>query len=111
MLVPEPSTPYVEFPAKPENASWAPAAKVIRKMIYCADGVGYLEDGYSQLFVVPAEGGSPRQLTNGPFHHRSRLSWTPDGAHIGAHRHRRWFRAPARCRPEVGVPSRSRASS
>ena len=82
MLVPEPSTPYVEFPAKPENASWAPAAKVIRKMIYCADGVGYLEDGYSQLFVVPAEGGSPRQLTTGPFHHRSRLSWTPDGAHI-----------------------------
>ena len=60
----------------------APAATVIRKMIYRADGVGYLEDGHSQIFVVPAEGGSPRQLTTGPFHHRSRLSWTPDGAHI-----------------------------
>ena len=82
MLVPEPSAPYVQLPAKPENADWAPAAKVIRKMIYRADGVGYLEDGYSQIFVVPAEGGSPRQITTGPFHHRSRLSWTPDGAHI-----------------------------
>ena len=82
MLVPEPSPPYVELPDKPENASWAPAAKVIRKMIYRADGVGYLEDGYAQIFVVPAEGGSPRQLTSGPFHHRSRLSWTPDGANI-----------------------------
>ena len=26
-----------------------------------------------------------------------------------AHHHRRWFRAPARCRPEAGVPSRPRA--
>ena len=91
MLVPEPSAPYVQLPAKPENADWAPAARVIRKMIYRADGVGYLEDGYSQIFVVPAEGGSPRQLTTGPFHHRSRLSWTPEGAHIvfSANRRRR----------------------
>ena len=28
-----------------------------------------------------------------------------------AQRHRRWFRAPARCRPEAGVPSRPRAFS
>ena len=34
------------------------------------------------------------------------------GTHIGrAQRHRHWFRAPARCRPEVGVPSRPRAFS
>ena len=34
------------------------------------------------------------------------------GTDVGiACRDRRWFRAPARCRPEVGVPSRPRASS
>ena len=82
MLVPEPSPPYVTLPAKPSNATWAPAARVIRKMIYRADGAGYLEDGYHHIFIAPAEGGSPRQLTSGPFHHRSRLSWTPDGKHI-----------------------------
>lgn len=43
----------------------AEPAKVIRKLNYRADGTGYLKDGYNHLFVLPAEGGTPRQLTSG----------------------------------------------
>ena len=38
--------------------------------------------------------------------------WKRRGTRVGmAQRHRHWFRAPARCRPEVGVPSRPRDSA
>ncbi|HZW59703.1 MAG TPA: S9 family peptidase, partial [Woeseiaceae bacterium] len=33
----------------------------------------------TQLFVVPADGGTPRQLTSGPYNHDGRLSWSRDG--------------------------------
>ena len=47
----------------------------------------------------------PRPVASSPVRKGS-------ASHVGAaQRHRRWFRAPARCRPEVGVPSRPRASS
>jgi dipeptidyl aminopeptidase/acylaminoacyl peptidase len=79
MLVPEPRKPFAELPPKPKGAEWAAPATVVRKLQYRADGAGYLEDGYAQLFVLPAEGGTPRQVTSGPFHHRGAPSWTPDG--------------------------------
>jgi len=89
MHVPERSKPMVEPPARPEGAEWAPPPKVIDRLTYRADGEGYLPDGHSQLFVIPAEGGAPRQLTDGPFDHGGRIAWTPDGAHVlvSANRH------------------------
>lgn len=79
MFVPRPAKPLVQPPTKPEGAEWAPAPKVIDKLIYRADGQGYLEEGFHQLFVVPAEGGTPRQITRGPYDHDSTPVWTPDG--------------------------------
>ena len=37
----------------------------------------------------PADGGTPRQLTDGPFDHEGRAAWTPDGAFVlvSANRH------------------------
>ncbi len=92
MLVPEEAKPFAELPPKPEGADWGKPARVIRKVLYRADGEGYLEDGYAQLFVVPAEGGTPRQLTRGAFHHRGPLAWAPDGKDIvfSANRHEDW---------------------
>ena len=92
MLVPEETKPFAELPAKPEGADWAKPAKVIQKLLYRADGEGYLEDGYSQAFVVTADGGTPRQLTHGAFNHAGPLSWTPDGKTIifSANRHDDW---------------------
>src|SRR5262245_26754383 len=92
MLVPEETKPFAEMPAKPEGAEWAKPAKVIQKLLYRADGEGYLEDGYSQAFVVTADGGTPRQLTHGAFNYDGPLSWTPDGQAIvlSANRHDDW---------------------
>ena len=70
MLVPEPSPPMIEMPKKPEGAEWTPPPKVIRQVKYRADGSGFLEEGYVHLFVLPAEGGTPRQLTTGPLQPR-----------------------------------------
>src|SRR5437667_4389176 len=92
MLVPEETKPFAEMPTKPEGADWAKPAKAIQKLLYRADGEGYLEDGYLQAFVVTAEGGTPRQLTHGAFQHAGPLSWAPDGRSIvfSANRHDDW---------------------
>ena len=82
MVVAEPSEPMASMPAKPEGAEWADPPKVIDQLIYRADGAGYVEPGFEQVFVLPADGGTPRQLTHGRFHHGAPLSWTPDGTHI-----------------------------
>ncbi len=82
MAVPDETKPFVELPAKPEGAEWAKPAKVIRKMNYRADGEGYLEEVHAQLFIVPAEGGTPRQLTQGAFDNGAPLAWSPDGKAI-----------------------------
>jgi dipeptidyl aminopeptidase/acylaminoacyl peptidase len=74
----------IKMPAPPEGAKWAEPAKVIDRLVYRFNGLGYLKPGYTHLFVVPAEGGTPRQISNGKFQHggpfnASEAVWTPDG--------------------------------
>ena len=92
MHVPKRAKPMVEPPPKPKGADWAEPPKVIEKLVYRADGAGYLEDGYRHLFLLPAEGGTPRQLTAGDFNHGSTPAWSPDGGSllISANRHEEW---------------------
>ena len=75
----------VGLPEKPEGAEWAAPAKVIDRHVYRFDGVGYLK-GYKHLFVLPAEGGTPRQLTSGRFNFASyrggQTVWSTDSKHI-----------------------------
>lgn len=83
MFVPEERSPLaVEMPAPPEGADWGPPFRVIDKMDYRSDGTaGFVPDGHVHLFVIPAEGGTPRQLTRGPFNHDA-PAWMPDGRSI-----------------------------
>ncbi len=72
--------PFIDMPAKPAGAEWAPPAKVIKDTVYRFDGQGYLKHGHRHLFVVPAEGGASRQVTTGPHDHcgaRFRAAETP----------------------------------
>ncbi len=69
-------------PEMPENAEWAPPVIVIDSLNYRADGRGYLETGNTHVFVIPADGGTPRQLTSGAFDHDGPLAWSPDGRRI-----------------------------
>jgi len=67
MFVPATEKWTISMPAEPKGAKWTPAPRVVSTIHYRQDQVGYLEDGYTHLFVVPAEGGTPKQLTNGKW--------------------------------------------
>lgn len=97
MFVPGEPLTLASPPPKPEGAEWAKPAKAIDSYFYRSDGQGFLETGFSHIFVVPAEGGSPRQLTSGDYHHGGPLSWSPDGGRIAfsANRIEDWEHDPA----------------
>lgn len=78
-FVEESSDDPAALPPKPEGAEWAEPARVINGVVFRADGEGYLPNGYAQIFVVPADGGTPRQMTYQARNHDGRLSWSPDG--------------------------------
>ena len=75
------------LPSAPEGAKWADPPKIYEDLIYRFNGPGYLRPGYSQVFVVSADGGAPRQLTTGNFPHGPAAGdfgapytpWAPDG--------------------------------
>ena len=92
MFVPEKPDSFVELPGKPEGADWAAPPKLIQQMPYRMDGAAYLESGYSQIFVLPADGGTPRQVTSGRYNHNGAPEWTPDGKALvfSANRHEDW---------------------
>lgn len=96
MLVPGEAERLGETPKPPEGAVWAEPLQIYTDVVYRADGAGYLQPGYSQVFVVPAEGGAPRQLSYGNFHHNGPLDWTPDGRTIllSANRDENWQYQP-----------------
>ena len=50
-------------------------------MQYRSDWAGYVDQGHIQVFVVSAGGGTPVQLTEGPWNH-GQLSWARDGREI-----------------------------
>ena len=97
MLVPSKPEPLAKMPEKPEGADWAKPPRVITHIVFRADGEGFLEEGFSHVFVVPSEGGSPRQVTSGSFHHDGTPAWTADGKAIlvSANRRDDWEYEPA----------------
>ena len=87
MLVKSESPWRISMPAAPEGAKWTPAPRVVDRLHYRRDRTGYIEQGATQIFLVPAEGGTPRQLTSGDFGSSElgsglTYSWTPDGRTI-----------------------------
>ena len=94
MLAPEARPTLGQGPPKPEGAQWADPLEVITEVTYRADNVGYLKPGYRHVYVVSAEGGSPRQLTFGAFNEVGPIAWSPDGRHlyVSGNRHDDWRR-------------------
>ena len=58
------------------------ADEVIEKFTWRFDGTGEIEPGYSHVFVVSADGGAPRQVTQGEYDFDGPLAWTPDGRSV-----------------------------
>jgi len=66
-------------PAKPEGAKWGKPLQIIDRVTYRVDGGSYVKPGTTQLFLVNATGGAPRQLTFGEYSNGGTVEWTPDG--------------------------------
>jgi dipeptidyl aminopeptidase/acylaminoacyl peptidase len=83
MSVKESGNPLkVKMPKKPKGATWSPSVEYVTKARYQADGAGILEPAYTHIFVVPALGGTARQLTSGNYNHSGSLSWSKNGRKI-----------------------------
>lgn len=97
MRVPQAAPTMGELPPKPEGAEWAPTPEVVERSVYRSDGSGDKPHGYNHVFVMPANGGSPRQVTRGDFHHDGGIAWSADGLSlfISANRNPDWATRPA----------------
>jgi dipeptidyl aminopeptidase/acylaminoacyl peptidase len=77
------------MPEEPKGAKWTSAPRMVQSLHYRQDQIGFMEDGYTHLFVVAADGGTPRQLTTGKWNVGSgelrtgaAVDWTPDSKTI-----------------------------
>ena len=81
MNVPAQQKFTVRIPGRPAGAKWIDPPRVIDRLDYRADGAGYRPEGYSHIFIIPSDGGTPRQLTEGDYNHGA-PEWTPDSQTI-----------------------------
>jgi dipeptidyl aminopeptidase/acylaminoacyl peptidase len=94
-LVPGKAPHIADLPSPPSGAKWAEPPTAYDRLVYRFNGAGYLKPGFMQLFVVSADGGSPRQVTTDNFANGgnefgpNRAEWTPDGKYllVSADRH------------------------
>ena len=78
-FVPSKKKPLFSLPPKPKGAKWAGPAKVIDSPVYKADGAGFLREGNRQIMILPADGGTPRALTEGDIRLQGAIRFSPDG--------------------------------
>ena len=90
-FVADPNEWKIDLPSPPKGATWTGAPRLVEQLHFRQDRRGFLETGHTHLFVVPADGGSPRQLTSGKWNVGARFDglvgsagwdWTPDGRSI-----------------------------
>jgi len=90
-IVPAESSWKIDLPAAPEGAEWSKPPRILDRIHYRQDRVGFTDPGFSHLFVVPASSGTARQLTDGErnvgaqfdgLFSGAALSWSPDSQAI-----------------------------
>jgi dipeptidyl aminopeptidase/acylaminoacyl peptidase len=81
MLVPATQQFKITMPQRPAGAKWVDAPRVVDRLDYRSDGSGWRPEGYTHIFVVADEGGTPKQLTQGDYN-ESGAEWMPDSETI-----------------------------
>ena len=82
MEVKKKTKPIAKPRTAPDGAHWADAPVTVTTTRYQYDGRGIVDPAHRHVFVIPAEGGIARQLTEGDFNHFGQLAWTPDSTEI-----------------------------
>ena len=72
----------VKMPKKPKGAKWAKTARITDRLYHESDGKGYIEPGFTHVFLISSEGSGVSKLTSGEFNHRGPLSWSKDNSKI-----------------------------
>lgn len=68
----------IAMPAAPKGAKWIDPPKIVTRLDFRSDRVGFTDESYRHVFVIPADGGTPHQLTNGNWNHGG-PSFSADG--------------------------------
>ncbi len=91
MSVAEKASTHDVLPTKPEGAKWADAPIYIDQVNYRGDGAGYLDVSFDQIFLLSADGGTPRQITSDPHDHFG-IDWGHDSKSIfyASNHHPNW---------------------
>lgn len=71
----------VDLPRRPDGAEWTREPKIVERAGYKRDRAGYIDTGWTHVFIVPADGGTARQLTDGDWNHGD-IAWSADGSEI-----------------------------
>lgn len=87
MAVPYDNPWPISMPKAPQGATWTAAPRRVTDLHYRMDRAGFMPLAHTHLFVVPAVGGTPRQVTRGDFDVGAKFDglgggvgydWTPD---------------------------------
>lgn len=84
-LVEEKPEPIYKLPEKPEGATWAAPARVVRTFPYRTDPEGWLTPGDYQVFTLELATGAVTQVTAGSGdwgREDGQPAWTPDGQFV-----------------------------
>ncbi|HEU0164709.1 MAG TPA: hypothetical protein VFQ54_06650, partial [Thermomicrobiales bacterium] len=65
----------------PRDPKAPPAVRVVKRIDYKQDGIGYVNDVRNQIFLLDVETGERRQLTRDLVDH-TKPDWSPDGASL-----------------------------
>lgn len=95
-LVPDEPLTIAERALPPAGGTWAPTPRLSDQLRYRWDGMGYLDRGMLQVYVVPAEGGEARQVSENEYPNGGTQMndspqtlagpatpvWSPDGKYV-----------------------------
>jgi len=58
---------HIAMPTPPKGAKWVEAPKVVTRLNYRSDRIGFTDDSYRHIFVIPADGGTAHEVTDGDW--------------------------------------------